>query len=54
MFIQDYKTKAIFTLSQDALQEAYSTIPDLTTTQTVFGLSVDLKWEAGLTFNVEI
>ena len=54
VFIQDYKTKAIFTLSQDALQEAYSTIPDLTTTQTVFGLSVDLKWEAGLTFNVEI
>ena len=53
-FIQDYKTVANFTLSPDALQSAYSTIPDLTTGQVVFGLSVDLNWEAGIEFNVEI
>jgi hypothetical protein len=54
VFIQDYKTVANFTLTSDALKEAYSTIPDLMSTQTIFGLSVDLKWETGLTFDVEI
>ncbi|MCR5158969.1 MAG: hypothetical protein K6D37_07580 [Prevotella sp.] len=54
IFIQDYMTRAYITIKADALQNAYSTIPDLRSTETVFGLSVDLKWEPGLRFNVEI
>ena len=54
VFCQDYKTKAKITLSKNSLQNAYSSIPDLTSTETVFGLSVDLTWEEGLTFDVNI
>ncbi len=54
VFIQDYKTTANITISNDALQKAYSTIPDLRSTDVLFGLSVDLKWETGLNFNVEL
>jgi len=54
IFVQDYVTTANITISTDALKEAYSTIPDLVSTETVFGLSVDLKWESGLNFNVII
>lgn len=54
VFIQDYKTVANITISEDALQKAYSSIPDLRSTELLFGLSVDLKWEQGLTFNVEL
>ena len=54
VFVQDYKTIANITISKDALKDAYLTIPDLLSTESVFGLSVDLKWEAGLTFNVEL
>lgn len=54
VFCQDYKTTANITLSKTSLQNAYSTIPDLISTETVFGLSVDLKWETGMTFNVNM
>lgn len=54
VFVQDYKTIANITISDDALQKAYSSIPDLRATEVLFGLSVDLKWEAGITFNVEL
>ena len=54
VFMQDYKTVANIVISADALQNAYSTIPDLRSTELLFGLSVDLKWETGLTFNVEL
>ena len=54
VFVQDYKTVAKITISSDALADAYSTIPDLTTSQVVFGLSVDLNWEPGITFSVEM
>jgi hypothetical protein len=54
VFVQDYKTVANITISTNALQKAYSTIPDLVSTQTVFGLSVDLSWETGISFDVEI
>jgi hypothetical protein len=54
VFLQDYKTVANITISTNALQKAYSTIPDLVSTQTVFGLSVDLSWETGISFDVEI
>ena len=52
VFIRDAMTTANFTLSATSLQKAYSTIPDLRSTQMVFGLSVDLQWKAGLTFNI--
>ncbi|MBQ8949389.1 MAG: hypothetical protein IJ059_06350 [Prevotella sp.] len=54
VFIRDAVTTAKFTISKDALKRAYSTIPDLRSTQMFFGLSVDLEWKAGLNFNVII
>lgn len=54
VFIRDAITTATFTIGKDALQRAYSTIPDLRSTQMYFGLSVDLEWKAGLKFNVII
>ena len=54
VFMQDYKTVANITISNDALQKAYNTIPDLRSTELLFGLSVDLKWETGMQFNVEL
>ena len=54
VFIRDAVTTATFTIGKDALQRAYSTIPDLRSTQMFFGLSVDLQWKAGLNFNVII
>lgn len=54
VFIRDAKTTATFTLAANCLQKAYSTIPDLRSTQMLFGISVDLAWKAGLTFNVPI
>lgn len=54
VFCQDYKSVANITLTKTSLQNAYSTIPDLVSTETVFGLSVDLQWEEGLSFNVSM
>jgi len=54
VFIRDAKTTATFTLGETCLQKAYSTIPDLRSTQMLFGISVDLAWKAGLTFNVNL
>ncbi len=54
VFMQDYKTIAEITISNDALKKAYSSIPDLRATEILFGLSVDLKWESGVKFEVEL
>lgn len=54
VFVQDYKTRANITIAADALKKAYSTIPDLRSTELLFGLSVDLSWEAGAVYNVTI
>ena len=54
VFIRDAVTTATFTIGKEALQRAYSTIPDLRSTQMFFGLSVDLQWKAGLNFKVNI
>ena len=54
VFIRDAKTIATFTLQKNSLKNAYSTIPDLRSIQMLFGISVDLAWKAGLTFNVNI
>lgn len=52
VFLQDYKATANIKIGATSLKKAYSTIPDLISTETVFGLSVDLKWSPGLIFDV--
>ena len=60
VFVQDYMTTANFKLTADAgahtssLQNAYITIPDLRSSQLSFGLSVDLNWRPGLTFDADL
>lgn len=52
VFMKDYLTKANVTIS--SFENAYVTIPDLRSTQLQLGLYVDLTWQKGYTFNVEI
>lgn len=52
VFMKDYQTTANFTIS--ALKNAYNGIPDLRSTELELGLSVDLTWETGLNFDVEL
>ena len=52
VFIQDHTTTAKFTIN--SLQNAYVTIPDLRASNLQLGLSVDLNWRNGLTFDVPI
>ena len=52
VFIQDYTTTAKFTIN--SLKNAYVTIPDLRASKLQLGLSVDLTWKTGLTFDVSI
>ena len=51
VFIQDYVTTANFVIGETSLQHAYNSVPDLRSSQISLGLSVDLQWSAGLTFN---
>lgn len=52
VFMSDYKTT--MNLNITSLKSAYNTIPDLRSTKLQLGLSVDLVWQAGLQFDVEI
>lgn len=52
VFMQDHMTVANLTIS--SLKNAYNTIPDLRATEMQLGLAVDLTWEEGLLFDVEI
>lgn len=52
VFMQDYKTTANITIN--SLKKAYVTIPDMRSIKLELGVSVDLKWETGYNFNVEI
>ena len=52
VFMSDYMTTMNLTIK--SLKNAYNTIPDLRSTKLQLGLSVDLDWQAGLQFNVEI
>ena len=52
VFVQDFTTKANFKIT--SLANAYVTIPDLRASKLQLGLSVDLTWQAGLTFDVSI
>lgn len=54
VFGQDHKTIVTFSLAGTSLQNAYSTVPDLRTTEMLFGLNVDLTWVNGLSFEIPI
>lgn len=52
VFVQDYVTTANFKIKD--LKSAYNCIPDLRTSGINVGLAVDLSWQEGITFDVEI
>lgn len=59
VFKQDYVTTANFTIVTNndeghdkGLGAAYNVIPDLRTPALSIGLSVDLTWQSGLTFDI--
>ena len=52
VFVKDHTTVANFTIKD--LKKAYNCIPDLRTSKINVGLAVDLKWESGITFDVEL
>lgn len=52
VFIKDHTTIANFTIT--SLKNAYNHIPDMRTSKINVGLAVDLKWESGITFDVEL
>lgn len=51
VFMQDCKTSITFSIGANSLKTAYLTVPDLRSTSLSLGLSVDLSWTPGLTFN---
>lgn len=52
VFVQDHITKANFTIKD--LKKANNCIPDLRTSGINVGLAVDLSWQNGITFDVEL
>lgn len=51
VFIQDFMTTAKFKIGATSLQHAYVTVPDLRSSEISLGLSVDIVWETGLSFD---
>lgn len=54
VFMQDYVTTVNLTIGATSLQSAYATVPDLRSVAMTFGLSVDLVWQAGATFDITL
>lgn len=52
VFMPDYQTTVTAKIS--TLKKAYNTIPDLRATNMQLGLSVDLQWTPGLTFDIDL
>lgn len=50
-FIQDFMTSVSFKIGENSLKYAYLTVPDLRSGSVTLGLSVDLSWSTGLTFD---
>lgn len=50
VFIQDFMTTAHFVLDESSLKHALIAVPDLRSAQLSLGLSVDLEWSTGLSF----
>ena len=51
VFMQDFKTTATFVIGKESLQHALVSVPNLRSGQISLGLSVDITWQTGLTFN---
>lgn len=51
VFMQDYVTNVNFLFGENSLKHAYVTMPDLRASNVSLGLSVDLTWSQGLTFD---
>lgn len=52
VFVKDHTTIANFTIKD--LKKAYNHIPDMRTSKINVGLAVDLKWQEGITFDVNL
>lgn len=52
VFVKDHTTVANFTITN--LKKAYNHIPDMRTSKINVGLAVDLTWQKGITFNVDL
>lgn len=52
VFVKDHTTVANFTIKD--LKKAYNCIPDMRTSKINVGLAVDLSWQDGITFNVDL
>lgn len=52
VFVKDHTTVANFTIKN--LKKAYNCIPDMRTSKINVGLAVDLSWQTGITFDVEL
>lgn len=51
VFMQDFMTTANFWFDQNSLKQALLTVPDLRHSSLTLGLSVDMSWSTGITFN---
>lgn len=51
VFMQDFMTTANFWFDQNSLKEALLTVPDLRHSSLTLGLSVDISWSTGITFD---
>ena len=54
IFVQDFMTTASFKIGNTSLQNAFVTMPDLRSTQSSLGLSVNLDWQTGLSFETSL
>lgn len=52
VFVKDHTTVANFTITN--LKKAYNHIPDMRTSKINVGLAVDLSWQEGITFDVNL
>lgn len=52
VFVKDHTTFANFTIND--LKKAYNHIPDMRTSKINVGLAVDLSWQKGITFDVNL
>ena len=54
VFMQDYVTTVKMNFTPESLAHAYVTMPDLRAGQVSLGLSVDVSWEKGFEFDVNL
>ena len=54
VFMQDFITKAVFHITDQSLQKAFTTVPDLRAAKLSLGLSVDLNWQEGLEYHISL